>query len=101
MQFIVLGYDGTDEHALERRLAVREAHLKLANENFDKGRWLYASAILDDGGKMIGSLIICDYASREDLHGQWLDNEPYIKGDVWRSVEIKRAQVPAFCLKKR
>ena len=27
MQFLVIGYDGTDDKAPERRLAVREAHL--------------------------------------------------------------------------
>ena len=32
MQFIVIAYDGTDEGALERRLAVRDAHLKSAKE---------------------------------------------------------------------
>jgi uncharacterized protein YciI len=100
MQFLVIGYDGKDDHALERRLAVREAHLEMAKENFDKGAWLFAAAILDDGGKMAGSVIICDYPDREALHSQWLDDEPYVKGNVWKSIEIKRAQVPAFSLKK-
>jgi len=53
MQFIVLGYDGTDDKALDRRLAAREAHLKLAKEMYGDGKWLYAAAILDDVGKMI------------------------------------------------
>lgn len=100
MQFIIIAYDGTDEHALDRRLAAREAHLKSAKENFDKGHWLYASAIIDDSGKMIGSVIICDYVSREELQKQWLDDEPYVKGNVWKTIDIRRAQVPQFCLKK-
>jgi uncharacterized protein YciI len=100
MQFIVIAYDGADENALDRRIKAREAHLKSAKDNFDKGAWLYVSAILDDNGKMIGSVIICDYASREELQTQWLDNEPYITGNVWKTIDIRRAQVPQFCLKK-
>jgi uncharacterized protein YciI len=98
MQFIVVAYDGKDENALKRRLAAREAHLKSAKSNFESGKWLYASAILDDNEKMIGSAIICDYESRDELQSQWLNNEPYIKGDVWKDIDIKRAQVAQFCL---
>jgi hypothetical protein len=39
MQFVVIAYDGTDEAALDRRMAVREAHLALAKEMFDAGKW--------------------------------------------------------------
>jgi len=72
MQFIVLGYDGTDDKALDRRLAAREAHLKQAKEMFGDRRWLYAAAILDDAGKMIGSMIVCDFPSRQGLEEEWL-----------------------------
>lgn len=98
MQYIVLGYDGTDDKALERRLAVREAHLKKAGELAESGQWLYASAILDDDGKMIGSMIVCDYSSREELD-QWLKEEPYVTGKVWEKIVVHRAQVAAFCSK--
>ena len=93
MQFIVLGYDGTDDKALERRMAVRENHLKYAQEMFDTGKWLYASAILDDNEKMIGSMIVCDYPSREELQEQWLNKEAYVLGDVWKTIKIHRAKV--------
>lgn len=93
MQFIVLGYDGTDDKALERRMTVRESHLKYAQEMFDAGKWLYASAILDDEGMMIGSMIVCDYFSREELQEQWLKNEAYVLGDVWKTIHIHRAKV--------
>lgn len=99
MQFIVLGYDGTDDKAPERRLAAREAHLKQAKEMFDNGRWLYAAAILDDGGKMIGSMIVCDFSSRHALEEEWLKQEPYVSGKVWQRIEVNRAQVAHFCTK--
>ena len=96
MQFIVIGRDGTDENALDRRMAAREAHLETAKVMHETGRWLYAAAILDDAGKMTGSMIVCDFESREALQEEWLDNEPYVKGKVWESVEITRAAVAPF-----
>jgi uncharacterized protein YciI len=100
MQFLVMGYDGTDEDAPARRMAVREAHLAGFKQKAEQGNFLYGSAILDDDGQMVGSLIICDFPSREALHEQWLDNEPYILGEVWKRIEIHRAQVPAFLTQK-
>jgi uncharacterized protein YciI len=99
MQFIVIAYDGTDEKALERRLAVREAHLKSAKEMFDSGKWLYAAGILDDAGKMIGSMIVCDFPSREELE-EWLKEEPYVVGNVWKKINVNRAQVAPLCVNK-
>lgn len=96
MQFIVIGRDGTDENALERRMAAREAHLETARKMHESGNWLYAAAILDDEGKMAGSMIVCDFESREALERQWLDNEAYVKGNVWETVEIKQAAVAPF-----
>jgi uncharacterized protein YciI len=96
MQFLVVAYDGTDAGALERRLKVREAHLKSAQEMYDTGKWLYACAILNDDGKMIGSMIVCEFPSRDELE-QWLKEEPYVVGNVWQKIEVNRAQVAPFC----
>ena len=98
MQFMVLGYDGTDDKALERRLAARDDHLTQAKQLYDNGFWLYAAAILSEDGKMIGSMIICDFPSEEALKEVWLDKEPYVLGKVWQTIEIHRAQVAPFCL---
>ncbi len=94
MQFIVTGYDGKDSKALDRRLAARDAHLKGAKEMADNGKWLYAAAILNDDGQMAGSVIVCEFESKEIMEKEWLDSEPYILGKVWKKVEITRAQVP-------
>lgn len=93
MQFIVLGHDGTDADAPARRQGARPTHLQQAQERFDRGEWLYAAAILEDSGAMIGSMIVCDYPSREDLQERWLKTEPYVTGGVWTEVVIRRAQV--------
>jgi len=97
MQFIVTGYDGTDDKALDRRLAVRDAHLEMAGKMNKAGRWLYAAAILDDAGKMVGSMIVCDFESRDAMDIEWLNNEPYVMGKVWERIEVTRAQVAPFC----
>ena len=99
MQFLVVAYDGTDAGAMERRLKVREAHLKSAQEMYDTGKWLYATAILNDDGKMIGSMIVCEFPSRDELD-QWLKEEPYVAGNVWQKIEVNRAQVAPFCATK-
>jgi uncharacterized protein len=101
MQFIVLGFDGDDELALERRMVSREAHLAQFRERVEKGIFIFGSAILNQDGKMVGSLIVCDFPSREALEEEWLNSEPYVVGDVWRKVEIRRAMVPPFLLEKQ
>lgn len=53
MQYIVTAYDGMDENVLERRLSVREQHLKIVEESFKAGKQIYGGAILDEAGKMI------------------------------------------------
>jgi len=101
MQFVVIAYDAKDDKALERRLAVREDHLANAKKMFDEGKLLYASGILDDNGKMIGSVMFADFPSVEALKDEWFTKEPYIKGNVWQDIEVKRAGVAPFCLIKK
>jgi uncharacterized protein YciI len=93
MQFLVTGYDGTDDKAMERRLSVREAHMKLVDSMRKEGKHLYAAALLDENEKMIGSVLIVDFPTREDLD-KWLKVEPYVVGDVWRQIEITPCKVP-------
>ena len=92
MQFIVIAHDYKDENALERRNSVREKHLQFAAQMFDEGRWLFASALLDDNGKMNGSVIACEYESEDELRKQWLEKEEYVKGNVWEKIIIREAK---------
>jgi uncharacterized protein YciI len=98
MQFIVIAHDGTDSNAIERRIAVREDHIRQGKAFYDSGKWLYAAGILDDEGILIGSMIMCDFPSQTELENQWLKNEPYIVGKVWEKIEIHRAHVAPFIL---
>jgi uncharacterized protein YciI len=87
MQFMVVAYDGKDEQALERRLAVRDAHIKGAVALKQSGNLIAGGAILDDAGKMIGSTSFFEFDSREALDA-WLAQDPYVTGDVWRDITI-------------
>ncbi|MFS0577084.1 YciI family protein [Sporosarcina sp. 179-K 3D1 HS] len=98
MQFIVMGYDGTDEEAIDRRLRAREEHLQVVEKRVAAGEHLYGAAILNDQGKMIGSIMVVDYPSREELDN-WLKVEPYVVGEVWQKIEIKPCQVPPIFMK--
>lgn len=101
MQFLIIGRDGNDEQALARRMAAREAHIALGDKMLAAGKMLYGVAILDDDDKMVGSVLIYDVASREELD-QCLKEEPYIIGDVWQQVDIQKCKVgPSFAGLKR
>ena len=95
MQFIVIGRDDSDEGAMARRLAVRENHLALAQLMKNTGELLYAAALLDDDERMIGSAFFMEFDDRGALDA-WLEVEPYITGDVWRTVEVMPCKVPGF-----
>jgi len=94
MQFLVIGKDDKDKNALERRMAVREAHIKLGDEMEQSGERWYGSVLLDDSGKMIGSMAVMDFPSEKELQ-EWLDKEPYVTGNVWKTIEIYKCNVKA------
>jgi uncharacterized protein YciI len=53
-----------------------------------KGEFKCGGAILDDDGKMIGSMIVYDFPDRASLDAS-LQNEPYFMGKVWKNIEIR------------
>ena len=84
MQYIVRAYDG--ENMLEKRMEVRPRHL----ENMSKinGKVLFAGGLLDDEGKMKGSVLILDFDDPA-LIDDYLASEPYIQEKVWEKVEVE------------
>lgn len=99
MEFLILAYDGTDDGAIERRLAARPAHLELASKFIADDTLLYGAAILNDSGKMIGSTLVCDVPSRAQLDA-WLAVEPYVTGKVWQKIDVHPCKPgPAFAKK--
>lgn len=88
MQFLVLGYDGTDDEAPARRQAARPHHLALGDELLASGNLWYAAALTGDNGNMNGSMYMVDFPSRAELD-EWLTREPYVTGDVWKKIEVR------------
>ena len=91
MQFLIIGIDGTDGEAISRRESAREAHIKLGDELFASGNMWYGAVLLNDEGKMKGSMLMMDFESEEKLN-EWLKQEPYVTGKVWKSVEIHKCK---------
>lgn len=87
MQFVLICRDGTDEKALERRMAAREAHIASFKEGLASGQNILGGAILDDAGTMRGSVMVVEFPDRESLD-KWLKSDPYVTGDVWKDIEI-------------
>jgi uncharacterized protein YciI len=87
-QYVIIAYDGTDAEALNRRMAARPAHLENTRQLKAEGHFIEGGAILNENGRMTGSVVIVTFASREDLDN-WLNNDPYVTGKVWQKIEVK------------
>lgn len=87
MQFLVIARDGTDDGALDRRMAARGVHFERLPAMIASGQMLMGGALLDDNGKMIGSTTLVDFPDRAALD-RWLAEEPYVTGDVWLDIEV-------------
>jgi len=88
MQFLLIAYDGTDAGALDRRMKSRPEHLEKIAMVKKAGEFLCGGAILDDSGKMTGSMILYEVPDRATLDER-LKNEPYIYNKVWKKIDIK------------
>ena len=84
MQFIIKAYDG--ENKLDKRMEVRPLHLegmkKLGNHV------ICAGGLLDEAGKMKGSVLIVDFADRAAVDA-YLAAEPYVVTGVWEKIEVE------------
>ena len=88
MQFIITAHDG--DNMLEKRMAVRPRHL----EGMAKlGKHIVcAGGLLDDEGKMRGSVLILDLENRSALD-DYLKNEPYVIEHVWEEIKVETMNV--------
>lgn len=88
MQFIVRAYDG--DNMLDRRMEVRPRHLE--NVLRVKDHIVCAGGILDEEGKMKGSLLVMEFDSRAGVD-EYLASEPYLTEHVWEKVIVERMNV--------
>lgn len=87
-QYLVTAYDYTHEDALQNRIKTRPHHLVDAKDLKEKGNFIIGGAILNDDGKMIGSVMVLQFETDEELEA-WKKDEPYITQNVWETVDIK------------
>ena len=87
-QFVIRAYDG--EGMLDKRMEVRPRHL----EGMEKMRdhVICAGGLLDEEGRMKGSLLVVEFESREDVDA-YLAQEPYVIEQVWEKIEVERINV--------
>lgn len=95
MQFLLIAYDGEDAAAPERRMKVREEHLQKIEILKKSGEFIFGGAILNDEGRMTGSMILYDFPDRKSLDEK-LKDEPYITGNVWKKIEIRPFRLAAI-----
>ncbi|RYY21014.1 MAG: hypothetical protein EOP41_08595 [Sphingobacteriaceae bacterium] len=91
-QYLISAQDFTDEHALERRLAARPAHLENVRKLKSNNHYVIGGAMLNEAGKMIGSTMIVQFETPEALQ-EWLREDPYVTEKVWDRIEIKHFKV--------
>jgi uncharacterized protein YciI len=91
-QYLITGYDHTDEGALQRRMDVRDHHLDGTQELRDGGNYVMGGAILDDEKKMIGSVMVLQFETEEELDA-WKKREIYITAGIWETVDVKPFKV--------
>ncbi len=88
MQFMIKACDG--KGMLERRMEVRPRHLQGMSRL--KQHIVCAGGLLDDEGKMKGSVLILDFPDRAALD-DYLRNEPYVTEGVWETIEVESMNV--------
>ena len=90
-QFVIKAYDG--EGKLDKRMEVRPRHCEGMEKM--KEHILCAGGMLDKDGKMMGSLLIMEFESRDQLD-EYLSKEPYVVEHVWERIEVEQMNVVIF-----
>lgn len=92
MYYVIIGTDVDD--SLEKRMAVRAAHLARLETLNKQGRLLVAGPCpaidAEDPGQagFTGSVVIAEFDSLHDAQN-WANDDPYISGGVYRDVVVK------------
>jgi uncharacterized protein YciI len=91
-QYLITGYDYIDAGALQRRMNVRPHHFDDARGLKKTGNFIFGGAILNDEGEMIGSVMVMQFETEEQLE-RWKQTEPYITQNIWESYDVKPFRV--------
>ncbi|MEO5684296.1 MAG: YciI family protein [Chitinophagaceae bacterium] len=91
-QYVIIARDGADEDALSRRMQARPVHLAGAAALKANNNFVLGGAFLNEAGQMEGSVMIVQFETAVQFQ-HWYDNEPYITGGVWKTIEVKPFKV--------
>ena len=89
MEFLILATDGTDGDALSRRSRARDEHRAFIGKLKDPGNFKLGGHTLDANKQIVGSAVIVDFPSREELEA-YLKIEPYVMRRAWEEIKITR-----------
>jgi uncharacterized protein YciI len=87
MNFVIVAHDAQDDGALDRRLARRSEHMAGIKAGKADGSIVDGGAILDDAGRMVGSVVFCDFPNRAALD-EYLTREVYAREGVWTQIIV-------------
>jgi uncharacterized protein len=88
MTFLIIANDFDDPEALSRRMEQRPAHIEGVRKMKAEGTFLDGGAMLDEQGRMVGSMILVEFPSRAGVDA-WLASDPYVTGRVWEHVTVR------------
>ena len=88
MQFVITAYDG--EGMLAKRMEVRPLHLE-GMERL-KEHLVCAGGLLDDEGKLKGSVLVMEFQNCEEVD-EYLASEIYVTEHVWEKITVERMNV--------
>ena len=88
MQFVITAYDGAGK--LDKRMEVRPLHLE-GMERL-KSHLIAAGGLLDEEGKLKGSVLVMEFQSRDEVD-EYLSSEIYVTEHVWEKITVERMNV--------
>jgi uncharacterized protein YciI len=88
MTFLIVAHDFRDPDALSRRMQQRPPHIEGVRKMKAEGTFLDGGAMLDDEGRMIGSMVLVEFPSRSEVDA-WLARDPYVTGQVWEHITVR------------
>jgi len=87
MTFLIIAHDFRDPKALSRRVQQRPAHIDGVRRMKAEGTFLDGGAMLDEEGRMVGSMILVEFSSRSEVDA-WLAADPYVTRQVWEHITV-------------
>lgn len=87
MQFTIIARDDTAEGTLDKRLGAREKHMERIHAMKAEGTIIDGGALLDDEGRMIGSVVLCEFPDRAGLD-DYIQSEIYFTEGVWKDIAV-------------